>query len=74
LLLRLARYYGTSLDGVPAIGDSLRDLQAAKAVGARPILVRTGNGRKTEASLGDALQDVAVFDDLPAAAAALLES
>jgi D-glycero-D-manno-heptose 1,7-bisphosphate phosphatase len=74
LLLRLARHYGTSLDGVPAIGDSLRDLQAAKAVGARPILVRTGNGRKTEASLGDELRDIPVFDDLPAAAAALLES
>jgi len=74
LLLRLARHYGTSLEGVPAIGDSLRDLQAAKAAGARPILVRTGNGRRTEASLGDELEDVPVFDDLPAAAAVLLES
>jgi len=74
LILRLARHYGVRPAGVPVIGDSLRDLQAAKAAGARPILVRTGNGRKTEASLPDDMTDVAVFDDLPAAAAALLES
>lgn len=29
------------------IGDSLRDIQAAQAAGAHPILVKTGNGRKT---------------------------
>ncbi len=60
-----------SLKGVPAIGDSLRDLQAAEAVGARPILVRTGKGRKTEAGLGDS--DIPVFDDLAAAVRWLLE-
>ena len=60
-----------SLEGVPAIGDSLRDLQAAEAVGALPILVRTGKGRKTEAELGDA--GIPVFDDLAAAVRWLLE-
>jgi D-glycero-D-manno-heptose 1,7-bisphosphate phosphatase len=68
LLLRLARHYGTTLDGVPVIGDSLRDLEAAAAVGATPILVRTGNGRKTARRLPPALQEVPVFDDLAAAA------
>jgi D-glycero-D-manno-heptose 1,7-bisphosphate phosphatase len=29
------------------IGDSLRDIQAAQAAGANPILVKTGNGKKT---------------------------
>jgi D-glycero-D-manno-heptose 1,7-bisphosphate phosphatase len=71
---RLARHYGTSLDGTPAVGDSLRDLEAAAAAGATPILVRTGNGRRTEASLPAKYRDVAVYDDLEAAAAALLES
>ncbi len=71
LYRRLARHYDASLDGVPAIGDSLRDLQAAAAAGATPILVRTGNGVRTEASLPDDLRDVAVYDDLAAAAAAL---
>lgn len=73
LLRRIARYYGTELTGVPVIGDSLRDLQAAAATGARAILVRTGNGRKTEAALDGGLAAIEVFDDLAAAAAALLD-
>jgi D-glycero-D-manno-heptose 1,7-bisphosphate phosphatase len=72
LLNRLGRYYRTSLDGVPVIGDSLRDLEAASACGARPILVRTGNGRKTEAAMSHQPVATEVFDDLGAAAAALL--
>jgi D-glycero-D-manno-heptose 1,7-bisphosphate phosphatase len=32
---------------VPAVGDSLRDLQAAAAVGAQPLLVLTGKGAQT---------------------------
>ncbi len=72
LLERLGRYYGTTLHGVPAIGDSERDLEAATAAGARPILVRTGNGRKTEAALRRDGGSPEVYDDLAAAAAALL--
>jgi len=73
LLHRLARYYDTELTGVPVIGDSLRDLQAAAAAGARPILVRTGNGRETAASLNAGLAATEVFDDLAMAAAALVK-
>lgn len=72
LLQRLGRHYRTSLDGVPVIGDSLRDLEAANACGARPILVRTGNGRKTEAAIERDHVTTEVFDDLAAAATALL--
>ena len=74
LLERLARHYAASLEGAPVIGDSLRDLQAAAAVGARPILVRTGNGRKTEATLPDSLRDIEIYDDLASAARALVRS
>jgi len=73
LLYRLGRYYGTDLTGVPFIGDSLRDLQAAVSAGARPILVRSGNGRKTEAALHGELATTEVFDDLAAAVAALVQ-
>ncbi len=72
LLLRLGRYYGADLAGVPVIGDSLRDLEAAKRAGARPILVRTGNGRKTEAALADDPMPVEIFDDLAQAASSLI--
>jgi D-glycero-D-manno-heptose 1,7-bisphosphate phosphatase len=74
LLLRLARHYDIALEGVPVIGDSLRDLEAAAAAGARPILVRTGNGRRTARSLPAALRQVPVFDDLAAAAKELVRS
>lgn len=72
LLHRLLRHYGTTAAGVPVVGDSLRDLQAARAAGARPILVRTGNGRKTAHSLPVELAAIDVFDDLAAVTKALL--
>ena len=60
-----------SLLGVESIGDSLRDLQAAKAASASPVLVRTGKGSSTELQLTDAavqaeLGNVPVFDNLAA--------
>ena len=73
MLEQLARHFDTSLDGVPVIGDSLRDLEAAAAVGARPMLVRTGKGRKTEAELPAWLADTPVYDDLAAASRALID-
>lgn len=43
----IARRYDIDLKGIPAAGDSLRDLQAAAAAGCAPWLVLTGNGPKT---------------------------
>lgn len=71
LLHDIARYYGIELGGVWVVGDSARDLAAARAAGARPVLVRTGNGRDTEAQLGPGEADK-VFDDLAAFVAELL--
>jgi len=48
LLEDISRRFNTSLQDVPCIGDQLRDLQAAAAVGAQPILVLTGKGAKTQ--------------------------
>jgi D-glycero-D-manno-heptose 1,7-bisphosphate phosphatase len=69
LLRQIEKDLGISLKGVPAIGDSSRDLAAARAVGARPILVLTGNGRKTHES---EVAPVEVFEDLAAATGFLL--
>jgi D-glycero-D-manno-heptose 1,7-bisphosphate phosphatase len=49
LLLQISERFYSGLEGIPCISDSLHDLEAALAVGARPILVRTGKGRQTEA-------------------------
>ncbi len=55
------------------IGDSLRDLEAATALGVARILVRTGHGARTQAEgLPPRILPVAVHDDLAAAVAALL--
>ncbi len=72
LLHDIAARLKTDLTGVPAIGDSLRDLQAASAVGARPILVLTGKGRKTLDQLG-ASHGIDVWPDLGRAVDALLQ-
>ncbi len=72
MYLQIAAHFGVSLQGVPVIGDSLRDLEAATATGAQPMLVRTGNGTTTEELLTDELALVPVFDDLAAAALHIL--
>ena len=72
LLNQLSQRYGVPLDNVPVIGDSVRDIDAALSVGARPILVRTGNGVRTRRVLSDRGIDVDTFDDLDAATDALL--
>lgn len=71
LLREIAEVYHEDLSGVPFVGDSARDLEAARAAGATPVLVRTGNGADTEAS--GAAGDAAVYDDLAAFAEAFLE-
>ncbi len=55
--------YGVNLKNVPAIGDSLRDLQAAVAIGATPILVLTGKGQKTSTNV-QIPSNTQIFDDL----------
>jgi len=54
-----------SLAGSWMVGDSLRDLQAGEPMGCRPVLVRTGKGRRTEAK-GEGLARAMIFDDLAA--------
>lgn len=72
LLLQLAQHYGIDLQGVPFVGDSLRDLEAAHAAGAMPILVRTGNGATTEQRVAGLPYDVGIFNDLGAFAGHLI--
>jgi D-glycero-D-manno-heptose 1,7-bisphosphate phosphatase len=70
LFRQIAQRYGVRLEGIPMIGDSERDLQAARAVEGRPILVKTGNGLKTLDEDHDVEE---VYDDLTAAAAPLMK-
>lgn len=47
LLQQFAEEHQANLTETYVVGDSLRDLQAAEAVGAKPILVLTGKGELT---------------------------
>lgn len=63
--------------GVPIVGDSMRDLQAAHDSGAIPVLVKTGKGSKTARDLKKddspvPASDVVQFANLGAFAEALL--
>jgi D-glycero-D-manno-heptose 1,7-bisphosphate phosphatase len=69
----IAARYGRELAGVPVIGDSLRDLLAAASVGARPILVKTGKGEKTQVA-GGLPAGTTVFADLSEAVDFLLKA
>lgn len=68
LFEQIAERLGISLQAVPVLGDSLRDLQAAQAVGADPMLVLTGKGEKTQQLLKhNNLTSIKVYASLAAA-------
>ena len=47
MFIELSNHLQCDLSTVYAVGDQLRDLQAAAAAGARPVLVKTGYGNST---------------------------
>jgi len=51
------------LNGVPLVGDSLRDVQTAMVVGATPVLVKSGHGTQTLEE-NKHLDSVEVYADL----------
>ncbi len=63
LFRQIADHYSVSPEQMIAVGDSLRDLEAAQACGSKAVLVRTGNGLATEQSFQH-LSDIEVYDDL----------
>ena len=71
MLTEIGNRFGVELTGVPCVGDSVRDLQAAAAVEAQPILVLSGKGEKT---LRDGVfpTNTVIFPELAFVATALL--
>ncbi len=65
MLYTLSERVGVDLTEMTMVGDSLRDMQAAMAVAAQPVLVRTGKGQQTlDGNKG--LEHIPAFDDLAA--------
>ena len=63
MLHDLMERLGIELNGVPLVGDSLRDLQTAMVVGATPVLVKTGHGERTLEE-NKHLDNVEVYENL----------
>ena len=61
LLLRIAEHAGQALNQTDFVGDSLKDIEAALAAHANPVLVLTGNGKRTRETLES---NVVTFQDL----------
>jgi len=72
LLQKIGAELNLSVAGCDMVGDSLRDLQAAEAVNARPVLVLTGKGQKTLQQLPEGHHS-RVYPDLAAYAVAKLK-
>ncbi|MFN3356705.1 MAG: D-glycero-beta-D-manno-heptose 1,7-bisphosphate 7-phosphatase [Pseudomonas sp.] len=72
MLKTIAAHYAVPLAGIWFVGDSLGDLEAAKAVDSQPVLVKTGKGEKTQAK--NLPIGTLIFDDLAAVAAELINN
>ncbi|ATR81089.1 D-glycero-beta-D-manno-heptose-1,7-bisphosphate 7-phosphatase [Pseudomonas sp. FFUP_PS_473] len=72
MLKTIAAHYAVELAGLWFVGDSKGDLEAALAVDAQPVLVKTGKGERT---LSKGLPaGTLVFEDLAAVARALIHT
>lgn len=72
LYKEIAERMKANIAGVYSVGDTARDLVAARAAQALPVLVRTGKGERT-LQKGQDLEGAPVFADLAAFADALLQ-
>jgi len=78
MLLRIAERSNNSLEGVPMVGDSSRDLLAAQAAGAFPVLVLSGKNEfdlqpGEKISSDNRFSSVSTFSNLASFADALLD-
>jgi len=65
MLYTLSERLNIDLHKVSVVGDSLKDMQAAMAAAAQPVLVKTGKGKKTlESNKG--LEHIPAYENLAA--------
>jgi D-glycero-D-manno-heptose 1,7-bisphosphate phosphatase len=73
LLSEISKRFQTELDNVFFVGDTLSDIKAAITANAKPVLVKTGKGDKTEKLLQEnGFSDVPVYKNLAKAVDAIL--
>ncbi len=72
LMKQFSQEHQAELSGVPMIGDSMRDLEAAIAVDAKPILVRSGKGERIVDQV--VTLNIPIYENLYEASTALVNS
>ena len=74
MLTDIGNRFQAELGDVMFVGDNINDVKAAKAAGAKPVLVRTGKGEQTVGILAEhRLNGIPVYDDLAGLVNTLLE-
>jgi len=71
MLEQICKRFFAEPSDTPFIGDSVRDLEAAQVIGAKPMLVLTGKGSQTSKRIRPD-QNIPVFEDLADAVDALI--
>ncbi len=71
LLLEIAEHAGVDIRRQLYVGDSPKDIEAAKSAGCKPVLVLTGHGRETVGTLSEAVD---VYESLFDFASRITES
>lgn len=74
LILQIANHFKIDMKEIISIGDSLRDILAAKAAGCTAVLIKTGNGKMTATCSPEDLKDVLIFEDLADAVENILKN
>lgn len=73
LLEEISRQVDIPLNQAYFIGDTAKDVEAARTARATPILVKTGKGERTLLKHPELAKQIAVYDDLAAASLHLLQ-
>lgn len=64
LLKQIEEAYPVEWSTTPFVGDSFKDIAAGQAMGARPVLVKTGNGEETLAQYPQLAGKIVVANNL----------
>lgn len=73
MYIKIANHFSMDLTQAIVIGDTLRDVEAAIAVGAKPILVKSGKGQQHQ-KIYELLKDVPCYENLAEAAEIILKT
>ena len=70
LLHQIRAFHPTEIRSMVFVGDSVKDIEAARRAGCESALVLTGNGRQARVILGSQAQYIPTFTDLAGYASA----